>query len=156
MEKEFVPLVTVVPRGSQVNFPNSDDILHHVYSFSPTKTFDIPLYGNDQQAMFHETFDQPGVVEIGCNIHDWMLAYNYVAESALARATDADGNARLEAVAPGSYTLRVWHPRLPQGEAIEQPLTVSAGADVSQSIPLSLGRDRHLRRAPSSSHSRYR
>ncbi len=70
VDKEFVPTITTIVAGSEIHFPNSDDILHHVYSFSPIDTFDIPLYGNDVAARFVEEFPLAGVVEIGCNIHD--------------------------------------------------------------------------------------
>lgn len=55
-DKEFVPAVTVVPAGSEINFPNSDDILHHVYSFSPAKTFNIPLYGQGRTTVLSRLF----------------------------------------------------------------------------------------------------
>ncbi len=77
MDKEFVANVTTVVAGSRVSFPNNDDILHHVYSFSPSKTFNIPLYGREESDLYSETFDQPGVGDIGCNMHDWMRAYIY-------------------------------------------------------------------------------
>jgi len=83
IDKEFVANVTVVTRGSSMRFPNSDDILHHVYSFSPAKVFELPLYGNGQNIDYQQVFDLAGVVEIGCNIHDWMLGYIYVARPIL-------------------------------------------------------------------------
>ena len=46
-EREFVPFVTTVQVGTTVNFPNRDPILHHVYSFSPVKSFEIKLYSGD-------------------------------------------------------------------------------------------------------------
>ena len=88
-QREFVSNVTVISRGSRVNFPNSDDILHHVYSFSTANVFELPLYGNGQNVDYFEPFEQAGVVELGCNIHDWMLGYIYVAETSLAVRTDA-------------------------------------------------------------------
>ena len=72
-DREFVPFVTVVQAGTAVAFPNRDPILHHVYSFSPAKPFEIKLYtGKSPQEV---VFDKPGIVVLGCNIHDWMLAY---------------------------------------------------------------------------------
>ncbi|MDA0689418.1 MAG: methylamine utilization protein, partial [Proteobacteria bacterium] len=109
LDKEFVPTVTVISAGSDVSFPNSDDILHHVYSFSQPKTFNIPLYGRGENDDYHENFPSAGVVEIGCNIHDWMLAYIYVAESELASLSDTEGVAILSSTLSGNYQLRVWH-----------------------------------------------
>ena len=76
---EFVPHVKPVVVGSPVYFPNKDDVRHHVYSFSPAKRFELPLYSGTPAAPV--VFDRPGIVAIGCNIHDWMLGYIYVAET---------------------------------------------------------------------------
>ena len=108
IDKEFVPYVKAVRAGSYVKFPNKDDIRHHVYSFSPAKKFELPLYsGTPAQPLL---FDKPGVVKLGCNIHDWMLAYIYVAETPYFGKTEADGRVELESLPPGRYRVRVWHP----------------------------------------------
>ena len=79
IDKEFVPYVKPVRVGSYVQFPNKDNIRHHVYSFSPPKKFELPLYsGTPTEPLL---FDKVGVVKLGCNIHDWMLGYVYVAET---------------------------------------------------------------------------
>lgn len=157
LDKEFIPTVTAIVAGESVSFPNSDDILHHVYSFSPAKTFDTPLYGRDANREYSELFDVPGVVEIGCNIHDWMLAYIYIGESELMAVSDGSGIATLEDIAPGEYTLKVWHSRLdaPQN-FLEQTLVVEAGRSVEMEMTLDLMRDRRVRRAPSANRKRYR
>ncbi|HET8819084.1 MAG TPA: methylamine utilization protein, partial [Xanthomonadaceae bacterium] len=66
----FVPGVIGIQAGTRVTFPNSDNTLHHVYSFSPAKTFQLPLYSGKRADPV--LFDKPGVVTLGCNIHDWM------------------------------------------------------------------------------------
>ena len=44
-----------------------------MYSFSQPKRFELPLYvGTPAQLIL---FDTPGVVTIGCNIHDWMITH---------------------------------------------------------------------------------
>lgn len=157
VEKEFVANVTVITRGSRVNFPNSDDILHHVYSFSPSKVFELPLYGNGQNVNFAEVFEQAGVVEIGCNIHDWMLGYIYVAQTRLAVKTDAAGQAVISAVPAGSYSVRVWHPRAPvDSTELEQTMTFDDAQASNLRMALTLDRDNRLRRAPNVSRTRYR
>lgn len=157
VDKEFVPNVTIVVAGSRVSFPNSDDILHHVYSFSPINTFDIPLYGSNTQSEYSEEFPLPGIVEIGCNIHDWMLAYIYVASSSKAALSDARGMAEVEALPAGQYPLRIWHARLPRGtEYVMAEATVTAGDVAVVNVALQLERDRRIRRAPSASRQRYR
>ena len=115
VDREFVPHVLAVPKGARIEFPNSDTILHHVYSFSEAKTFQIKLYKERTQAPL--VFEQTGVVEVGCNIHDWMLAYILVVDSALFGKTDRDGQVTLD-VPAGSRALSVWHPRF---ETLKQP-----------------------------------
>ncbi len=106
--REFIPFVTVVQAGTPVDFPNNDTIRHHVYSFSPAKQFEIKLYaGKPGQPI---VFDKPGMVVIGCNIHDWMEAYVLVVETPYFAKTAADGHAQLRNVPPGRYRLRLWHP----------------------------------------------
>ncbi len=157
VEKEFVANVTVISVGSQVNFPNSDDILHHVYSFSPAKVFELPLYGNGQSVNFSEVFEQAGVVEIGCNIHDWMLGYIYVAQTSLAVKTDANGQAVISAVPAGEFKVRIWHPRAPAGSAeLEQSISFDNAQASNLRMALTLERDNRLRRAPNVSRTRYR
>jgi plastocyanin len=114
IDKEFVPYVKAVRAGSYVKFPNKDDIRHHVYSFSPAKKFELPLYtGTPAQPML---FDKPGVVKLGCNIHDWMIAYIYVAETPYFGKSEADGRVELDALPPGRYRVRVWHPLMQASE----------------------------------------
>lgn len=155
LDKEFVPTVTVISAGSDVSFPNSDDILHHVYSFSQPKTFNIPLYGRGENDDYHENFPSAGVVEIGCNIHDWMLAYIYVAESELASLSDTEGVAILSSTLSGDYQLRVWHPQASEEELV-YPVSLSPDQTTTLAISLELQRDRRVRRAPGSSGRRYR
>jgi hypothetical protein len=103
----FDPFVTVVQKGDRVEFPNDDDMLHHVYSTSPAKTFDIKLYRGTSTPV---QFDIPGTVAIGCNVHDWMLAYIVVLETRSYAKTDREGVARLGNVLPGRFSLSAWYP----------------------------------------------
>jgi plastocyanin len=118
IDKEFVPYVKPVMVGSLVHFPNKDNIRHHVYSFSPAKRFDLRLYSGLSAAPV--LFDKPGVVVLGCNIHDWMVSYIYVAETPYFSKTAKDGKAQIKNLPPGEYTLRIWHPRM---EAAEETTT---------------------------------
>ena len=73
INKQFAPHVLVVQKNTEVTFPNADNVFHHVYSFSPTKQFELKLYKEfTAEPLF---FEQAGIVDIGCNIHDWMLGY---------------------------------------------------------------------------------
>ncbi|WP_369975916.1 methylamine utilization protein [Xanthomonas bundabergensis] len=121
VDSQFVPAVLAVQAGTWVRFPNSDQIRHQVYSFSPAKRFELPLYQGS--AAKPVRFEQPGLVTVGCNIHDWMLGYVMVLDTPYFAVTGADAQVRLE-VPPGAYELRVWHPRL-LGAGYAQPLTVA-------------------------------
>lgn len=109
IDKTFRNPVTVIRPGTSVIFPNHDQIRHHVYSFSPVKTFELPLYKDVTPEPVR--FDQPGVIALGCNIHDWMFAYILVVDSPFTGLTGDDGHARLT-LPQGSYQVKVWHPRL--------------------------------------------
>ena len=142
--QEFDPYVTIIVTGTSVNFPNRDNIRHQVYSLSRAKPFEIPLYGpGTAQAV---RFDQPGIIALGCNIHDWMSAYLVVVATPHFLKTPADGLARLAGLPPGRYRLDVWHPRL-AGET-RRDIVISPDDAATQTIAVTLKPDRRLRRAP--------
>jgi plastocyanin len=125
VDKQFLPYVKAIYVGSKVRFPNKDNIRHQVYSFSSPKTFELPLYAGTEAPPVQ--FDKPGVVVLGCNIHDWMIGYIYVSETPFFATTTAAGTATLEDLPPGEYSLRIWHPSMTQPEsATVKPLSVSA------------------------------
>jgi plastocyanin len=125
VDKQFVPYVKVIFVGSTVRFPNSDNIRHQVYSFSPAKKFELPLYAGSSAPPV--TFDKPGVVVLGCNIHDWMIGYVYVSETPFYAKTAAAGAAVLSDMPPGEYTVRIWHPSMDRAEeTTSRRVTVSA------------------------------
>ena len=109
INREFVPHTLVVQKGMHVKFPNSDSVQHHVYSFSPAKTFELKLYSELEVEPF--LFDQAGVVELGCNVHDWMLGYIYVADTPYFAQTNVQGAVSID-IPAGDYELSLWHPRL--------------------------------------------
>ena len=79
VNKQFLPELLIVQQGQLVNFPNSDNIRHNVYSFSSAKSFQLKLYSGQPKEPI--IFDTQGVVVLGCNIHDSMVGYIYVAKS---------------------------------------------------------------------------
>jgi plastocyanin len=105
--KTFIPGVLPVVVGTQVKFPNRDQIRHHVYSFSRAKRFELPLYKGEEASPV--VFDKAGVVQIGCNIHDWMSAIILVLPNSHYAVTDDNGAFALASLAPGAYTLAAWH-----------------------------------------------
>jgi plastocyanin len=105
--KTFVPEMLPIAVGTQVRFPNRDQIRHHVYSFSRPKRFELPLYkGEDAPPVL---FDKPGVVKIGCNIHDWMSAIILVLPNQRFAVTREDGTFSLPGLDSGNYTITAWH-----------------------------------------------
>jgi plastocyanin len=137
VDRRFVPRVSVVTVGTPVAFPNHDTVRHHVYSFSPVKTFELKLYAG----MPHEPvlFDKPGVAVLGCNIHDQMVAWVVVVDTPLFARSSASGRALVADVPAGGYRLRVWDASLPEGtEPVTVPLTVGA-ADIEQRVVIARG-----------------
>jgi plastocyanin len=109
-DKQFIPYVTALQIGTSVLFPNNDNIRHHVYSLSPAKKFELPLYAGVPAEPV--TFDKEGFVTLGCNIHDWMIAYVAVLATPYFQVTGREGRALLKNLSPGQYTVDVWQPSL--------------------------------------------
>ena len=130
--KQFVPHVLAIRTGSPVTFPNSDNIRHSVYSFSPAKRFELPLYSGEPAAPVK--FDTAGVVALGCNIHDKMIGYIYVSDSPWFGVTDSDGRVGFD-VPPGEYLVTFWHPYAPDKMPVKINATVRPqGATVSHNF----------------------
>jgi plastocyanin len=142
IHKTFVPGLLPIVVGTSVRFPNHDQIHHHVYSFSPTKTFELPLYKGKEAP--EVMFDKVGVVKIACNIHDWMSGIILVLPSPHFAVTDAQGRFVLENLPAGDYTLVAWHELSKmKPEATGQPVRVSGDVtDVAFSLPLGPARPR--------------
>jgi plastocyanin len=123
VNKAFVPSVLIIPQQSWVEFPNSDNIRHHVYSFSNTKPFELRLYSGKPKDPIQ--FEQEGVVVLGCNIHDSMVGYIYVTHSPYTYKTDRYGTISLDALPEHLTHARIWHPNLSQGvnHPVALPLT---------------------------------
>src|SRR5580700_3958606 len=122
VNRAFAPDLLVIPVGSTVEFPNSDATSHQIYSFSPAKRFQLPLYRGKPYPPTH--FEQPGVVTLGCNIHDEMLAYLLVTDAPWFGRTDASGAWSAE-LPKGRYRVMLWHPRLRDSDSdLERELTV--------------------------------
>lgn len=107
---QFHPFILVVPVGTAVTFPNLDRVRHHVYSFAPAKKFELKLFAKEQSRSV--LFDKPGIVPIGCNIHDQMSAFIAVVDTPWAAQSDDQGNVSFANLPPGPVTVSVWHPYL--------------------------------------------
>ena len=129
----FVPYVLVIPVGSTVEFDNLDPFRHHVYSFSPAKKFELKLFGAGQTRPVR--FDKPGLVAIGCNIHDSMQAFIQVVSTPWAGTSDRTGRVVLRGVPTNLRKLRVWHPHL---RAPANQLVVAVDPRRSTSVPVTV------------------
>jgi plastocyanin len=125
INEQFDPHVLVVPVGAQVLFPNEDPVRHHVYSFSPPKPFELKLYGRGEVPSVQ--FDQPGVVALGCNIHDKMRAYIYVVEAQYFSKTNEQGIAEFKDLPASDYNIEVWHPRMREPDRSRRKLAILDG-----------------------------
>ncbi|MFK3872306.1 methylamine utilization protein [Pseudoalteromonas rhizosphaerae] len=133
VDKQFSPTLLIAHQGQQVNFPNSDNIRHHVYSFSEAKPFQLKLYSGQPENPI--TFENQGVVVLGCNIHDSMLGYIYVAKSADVYQSDERGNVQLSGLTlPVQLTL--WHALQKNTLEEKQPLTLAVNSPHSLQVTL--------------------
>lgn len=136
INKQFEPHVLIIPKNSFVSFPNSDDIRHHVYSFSEAKTFELKLYaGKPKNPVL---FNNAGIVIMGCNIHDAMVGYIYVSSNNMALLSDSKG----EIVFPFELThgteLKIWHPNSVLGESRQIAMTMTQSMLKKNSIVLTV------------------
>lgn len=124
-DRQFRPQLLVVQTGTEVRFPNEDPVRHHVYSYSAAKSFELKLYlGQPGNPVL---FDKPGVVPVGCNIHDRMAAHIVVVDTPLFAVTNAQGQAQLELPAQsGALQLRAWHPTRKEASLHGQALAAGA------------------------------
>ena len=129
----FEPFVTVVEKGTAIDFPNDDTMMHHVYSFSPAKRFEIKLYKGAPASPI--VFDTPGVVALGCNLHDWMHAYVVVVDTPYFAKSGATGVARVAGVPAGTYDLMAWYPGMSEPVRLRQ---VALPEDAARPLELRL------------------
>lgn len=145
--QQFDPFVLIVHQGAVVAFPNLDDVRHQVYSFSPAHPFELKLYGKDQTRTVR--FDKAGVIALGCNIHDGMVAFIKVVDTPWAAKTGANGQAAVRGAPAGAATLRIWHPYLKgANNEVVRTITLPREGGALQDVTVEL-------RMPHMSHSSY-
>ncbi|MCO4785806.1 MAG: methylamine utilization protein [Marinomonas atlantica] len=115
--RAFVPGVQIVTVGTAIDFPNRDDVRHHVYSFSLAKIFELKLYAGKPEDPVK--FESVGVVELGCNIHDSMLGWVLVNDTSVFAKTDDAGYVSFKDQNEGQYKVDVWHRDFPYGAPYE-------------------------------------
>ena len=134
-DRAFSPRILVVRVGTSVEFPNNDTVSHQVYSFSPAKKFQLPLY----KGQLHPpvTFDRSGLVVLGCNIHDQMVGYIYVTDAPFFGMTDPAGTLRVPGLSAGEYRISVWSPFIAdQASSLTRTVRVDAQAPAASRVQL--------------------
>lgn len=127
--KQFDPHLIAVQKGAPVEFPNFDDIKHQVYSLSAIKQFDLVVkQGSVSKSV---TFEKSGVIDVGCNVHDWMSGYIYVVDTPYFGVTDENGQLVLDLPDNETLNWQAWHPRLDAKESGSHgSLTLKANQDL--------------------------
>lgn len=123
IDKSFAPIVLIAPKNSLVSFPNSDDIRHHVYSFSAAKTFELKLYASRPKQPIK--FEQDGIVVLGCNIHDSMVGYIYVHDNTFTLKSNAQGKIDIDDIPASATSFYLWHPNAIKGVEHREVLPIS-------------------------------
>lgn len=131
-DRQFDPYISVVQLGSDIQFPNRDNTAHHVYSFSKPLSFELPLYKKRTPAPIK--VENPGLIALGCNIHDWMIAYLVVVDSPFYGQVEKS-SVSLKDLPEGRYQLKLWHPDINNGQAIETVLDFQGQAEHSIALP---------------------
>jgi plastocyanin len=131
INRAFVPHVLPIQTGTWVEFPNSDQILHHVFSVSPTKQFQTPLYVGKPPRPIQ--FPKTGVAELGCTIHEEMNGFIVVVDTPYFATTTKAGRVSIADVAAGDYMLRVWY-RGMRSEPPPQTLNIRGDSEVTATI----------------------
>jgi plastocyanin len=134
VDRQFSPYVLAIQTGSRVLFSNNDSVAHQVYSFSPPKRFELALYhGKPREPVL---FDRPGIVTVGCNIHDNMVGYLYITDAPWFGTTGGDGVWTAHDLPAGEYELQVWTPLLPPHEWLQTQNAVVGNSSVRASFKL--------------------
>lgn len=130
-ELTIVPHVTTVAVGTEIVFPNDDDVFHNLFSLSDTKRFNLGRYPPGESRSV--TFDRPGLVRVFCDIHSDMAAVILVLDHGRFTRPAADGSYRIDGVPPGPQTVVAWHETLAPDSAV---VMVPEGAEVRADLGL--------------------
>ncbi len=128
----FLPSLLPVQVGTRVEFPNLDDTYHNIFSYSPTKRFDLGRYRPEEKPIPSEVFDVPGLVTLRCDIHEHMRGIILVLNTPYFVITDTQGRFRLSGLPSGRYTIKAW---INSKTTREQPVELKRGATLHVDFP---------------------
>src|SRR5437016_9181803 len=128
----FVPALLPIDVGTRVEFPNLDDTYHNIFSYSPTKRFDLGRYRPEERPIPSVVFDKPGLVTLRCEIHEHMRGLILVIDTPYFTLTDPDGRFRLSGLPSGRYTLKAW---IDSKTKRQQPVELKSGATLRTDFP---------------------
>ena len=128
----FVPALLPIKVGTRVEFPNLDDTYHNIFSYSPTKRFDLGRYRPEERPIPSVVFDKPGLVTLRCDIHEHMRGLILVLNTPYFVMTDTAGRFRLDKLPPGKYTLKAW---IDSRTTREKPVELREGKTLHVDLP---------------------
>jgi plastocyanin len=117
----FIPSLLPVRKGTR-----------NVFSFSPTKRFDLGRYRPGDKPVPSQEFDKPGLVTLRCEIHQHMRGLILVLDTPYFVITDSLGHFRMEGLPPGHYLLKAW---LNSKTTLELPIDLIAGQTFHAEFP---------------------
>src|SRR5215510_12513583 len=128
----FVPALLPIGMGTRVEFPNLDDTYHNIFSYSPTKRFDLGRYRPEERPIPSVVFDKQGLVTLRCDIHEHMRGLILVLSTPYFVMTDTAGRFRLDKLPPGRYTLKAW---IDSRTTREKPVDLKEGQTLHVDLP---------------------
>ena len=120
----FIPHVLPVLVGTTVDFQNSDAVLHNVFSPDTcAEKFNLGTWPKGQSRSY--TFKKDCVATLLCKVHPEMEAFVVAVPTPYFGVSKPDGTYQIPNVPDGTYTLKVWHPKL---KGTQKSVTVAGAA----------------------------
>ena len=129
--QQFAPRTLVVTKGTTVDFPNSDQVFHSAFSISESNPFDLGIYGPGLDK--NVEFNNSGVVEIFCHIHEHMYGFVLVLENPYFTTAADNGGFLIRNIPQGTYKVSAW---MPPRSRETKSITINGTEKVSMNFTL--------------------